>query len=100
MKLKKDIQLFLRTTNCKISMIIAKKRLEICEENLINLTAESNSKKINDYIKEVEDDSGGFSQLRLWKLKAKLFNKAEEVSTAKKDAEGNLVTAPSSLKDL
>ena len=100
MKLKKEILHFLKTSKCSLAKMIAKKKLESCEESLVNIVNESNAKKIKEYIRDVEDDDGGFSQVKLWKLKQTLFNKEENIPTAKRDKEGNLITSASALKNL
>ena len=57
-------------------------------------------KIVKEYINEVENEQGNFSQIKLWKLKQKLCPKPSDPPMAKKDREGNLITSPDLLKNL
>ena len=83
MNMKKDLNKFIKSTNCKIGKLIAKERLDKCEEFLIESTAEENKRKIMSHPEEINND-GKFCQLKLWKLKKKLGN-SRDTPTAKKD---------------
>ena len=100
MKLRKDLLLYVKSTKCKLSKTIANSKLTEVENNLANLTAEMHSDTIKKHIKEVENNAGNFCQLKLWKLKSKIFGQTEETPTAKKDEEGNMITSSAALKKL
>ena len=91
MKLKKQLLLFLKTNQCKLAKIIATIRIEKCNDILAQCSADENVNKIKNHVTEVEGDKGKLSQLKLWKLKSKLFDTPNSQPTAKKDSHGNLV---------
>ena len=62
--------------------------------------SKENVSKMKSIINEVENEDGSFSQLKLWKLKQKVCPRSVDPPMAKKDRDGNLITAPSELKKL
>ena len=57
-------------------------------------------KKIKEHFSEMETLDGNFSQVSLWKLKKKIFPRANDPPMGKKNKEGTLFTAPNLLKQL
>ena len=51
-------------------------------------------------VSETNTSEGKFSQTGFWKLKSKLCPRSSDPPMAKRDEYGNLVTAPSQLKEL
>ena len=74
--------------------------LKEVEKYLEEQSAKKNADIVKDYVKEVENDDGNLSNLKLWKLKQKLLPRSTDTPMAKKDENGNLVTAPEALKAL
>lgn len=100
MSVKKQLQIFLKNNTCKIAGNIARKKIVEIESALTKEASESNFKTVKDHISTIETLEGKFSQLGWWKLKQKLFPIQADPPMAKKDKNGNLVSAPGSLKNL
>ena len=100
MKLRTDLQIFVRNNKCKIADTIAKSKLETIEEDLIKLTAAKNSETVKEILKDVETLEGKFSQNGFWKIKQKLCPTYADPPMAKHDEHGNVITAPTVLKQL
>ena len=45
------------------------------EQNLEEYSEHKNSERVKDYVKQLESETGGFSQLGMWKVKSKLCPK-------------------------
>ena len=58
----------------------------------IAFVKEDGSIKINQEIKGIRGDEGGYNPRHLWKLKKKLSPKHNEPPVTMKDAEGNILT--------
>ena len=78
----------------------AKAELDEVEEFLIETCASKNAEKIKEHFSEMETLDGNFSQVSLWKLKKKMFPRANDPPIGKKNKEGTLITAPNLLKQL
>ena len=100
MKLMREIKMFLKTNKCRIANIIARRKLQECESGICEEVAERNASKIKSNVEELGKDDGNACQSKFWKLKKKLTNEVSEPPVAKKDDKGNIITAPSSLKNL
>ena len=102
-KLKKRMEMkaLLKNINCtgdtKQATIT---KLEEIEADLANEVADSNAEFVKEVLENVEDEEGKFNHTGFWKIKQKLLPINQDPPMAKKDCNGNLVTAPSSLKQL
>ena len=83
-----DKRRYLRTKDDEKSV----EELEAVEEELATKYSETMFKKINQEIKGIRGDEGGYNPGHLWKLKKKLSPKHNEPPVAMKDAEGNILT--------
>ena len=99
-KLKSELKTFLNNCNCPIRRNVAQNKLDEVENFLNENCSAKNAKIVKEYINEVENEQGNFSQIKLWKLKQKLCPKPSDPPMAKKDREGNLITSPDLLKNL
>ena len=100
MKIARELKLFLKTNQCKIVKKIAEVKLDEYESKNFEETAKLNADKIRRNVEEVETSAGIMSQLKVWNLKTKLMKNDGELPIAKVDEEGNLITAPETLKQL
>ena len=57
-------------------------------------------RKVNEYLRTLKSEKGGFTHHGMWKLKSKLCPRATDPPTAKIDKAGNLVTSPEKLLSL
>ena len=73
------------------------KKIELIEEIISLDCAEENINKVNEYVRNLESENGGFSQNGMWKLKLKLCTRPMDPPTAKLDKTGKLVTNPDKL---
>ena len=78
----------------------AKHKLEKIEEEIYEKLAESNAKIVSEQLGCLDTLDGNFNQIGMWKVKKKLCPRPRDPPTAKKDEFGNLVTAPTALKNL
>ena len=100
MKLKSTLKVQLRNVRNDGMKKFISLKIEFIE-NMISLeSSEENVNKVNEYIRSIETESGGFSQLGMWKLKSKLCPRSHDPPTAKLDRNGKLVTNPQKLLDL
>ena len=99
-KLKKEYEATMKTSQCKLGKTIVTQAVEDLEDEIGNDISDKNAAKVKDYISKISTSEGNFSQTALWKLKNKLCPRPSDPPMAKKDAYGNLITAPSSLKEL
>ena len=79
---------------------IGLKKLEEVENKLVKLTARKNSEKIEEELNKLKNGKGDVDLNNFWKLKQKLFPKARDVSGAKYDAKGHLVSSGEKIKKL
>ena len=78
----------------------AKLKLQRVDLQIYEMMTEKNAKIISEQVASLDTMDGSFSQIGMWKVKKKLFPRPKEPPTAKKDEHGNLITAPSALKNL
>ena len=91
---------FLESNKCEIAKQICNSSLKEIENDMIEIVAEKNTKKVKSIIEESKSSNGGFSQLLYWKLKRKLIGKDIDPPSAKVDKNGALVTSQNMLKEL
>ena len=75
-------------------------QIDIIEQDIQQHCATENAMKIREQVKGLSTLDGGFSNSGLWKIKNTVVKKHRDPPMAKKDANGNLVTTPTSLKGL
>ena len=95
-KLKKSIE----ECTCKLGKLITTSELEKYEEKVTELMAERNANIVTEQISQLNSTDGIFYQAGLWKVKNKIWPRPKDPPMAKRDAGGNLVTAPLPLKKL
>ena len=76
------------------------KKLEEIENELVSLTARKNSEIIEEELSKLKHGDGDVNMGNFWKLKQRLFPKARDVSVAKLDSKGHLVSSGGKLKNL
>ena len=79
---------------------IATSQIEKIKEHVTNLMADRNLKLVNEQISQLSSTDGNFNHVGLWKVKKKLLPRPQDPPMAKRDAGGNLVSAPLPLKKL
>ena len=72
-------------------------QLEEIDEKIGELTADKNAELIDEHVKNINCEEGGFSLPKMYSLKRKLFPKAGDTPAAMKDLEGNMVCNKQSL---
>ena len=98
--MKALIIFFLESNKCEIEQQIYNSSLKEIENEMIEIVAENNTKKVKSIIEESKSSDGGFSQLLYWKLKRKLIGKDIDPPSAKVDKNGALVTSQNMLNEL
>ena len=102
-KLKKRIELndILKNSTCtgkvKEATII---EIEKLESELAKELADKNANFVKDILENIEDEEGRVNHTGFWKIKQRLLPNNPDPPMAKKDSNGNLITAPSALKQL
>ena len=100
LKEKSKLQIFMITSTCEKSMKTAQKKIYELEKKISDLSSSRNVKIVEDYVKTLECN-GKFSQTGMWKLRKKLHPGQQlDPPMAKKDAKGNVITAPHLLRKL
>ena len=100
LKLRTELKVFITNNKCKIAEQIAKSRLEKIESELAAESAANNAKFVKDIVQNVETSEGKFSNSGFWKIKQRFVPGSVDPPMAKHDKHGNIVTAPSALKNL
>ena len=98
--LKADLEKVISTSKCKYESEAAKHKLEQVEEEIYEKIAESNAKLVTEQLSCLDTLDGKFSQIGMWKIKKRICPRPKDPPTAKKDEFGNLITAPTALKNL
>ena len=76
----------------------SKDELKEVEEELAEKCSENNYLKVQEELKDIEDDDNGFSAAKLWKLKKKLAPQIKEAPSSICDEGGNTITSSEDLK--
>ena len=98
--LKADLEKVIITSKCKYESEAAKHKLEQVEEEIYEKISESNAKLVTEQLSCLDTLDGKFSQIGMWKIKKRICPRPKDPPTAKKDEFGNLITAPTALKNL
>ena len=97
---KADLEKVFKNTQCMQERVATKHKIEMIEADIIELEASKNAKVVAEQVADLDSLGGKFCQLGMWKIKRKIFPRCGDPPTAKKDAFGNLITAPRALKKL
>ena len=95
-KLKKDVNMI---EDVEQKQII-ENEIEELDKKISDECAKENSEIIKNHTRNVCTIEGTFSSNAMWKLKKKIFKKAYELPTAKKNAEGMLITNPEMIRNM
>ena len=96
LKRQSELKTYLITNDCQTT----RNKLNDIENEISNLTSARNISLVNEYIQNLENSDGNFSQIGMWKLKSKLMPREMDPPMGKFDEKGNLITAPNALKTL
>ena len=77
-----------------------RKAVEALELDIQQTCAAENARLIREQVEHLSDLDGNFSPNLMWKIKSKVCKRVCDPPMAKKDSKGNLITAPSQLKQL
>ena len=100
MKVKSILKVHLRNVQNEDMKLFIGKKIQSIEEIISLDCSQENIKKVNEYIRSITNENGGFSQQGMWKLKSKLCPRPTEPPTAKLNKEGKLETDPQKLLKL
>ena len=100
MKLKMELKVFIVNCQCLIGLGIARSKLLSIEDFLSEKLADKNAGIVKEYVNSIDNLDGKLSHNGLWKLKRKLCPRAKDPPMAKKDNDGNIITAPSLIRKL
>ena len=97
---KADMEKVFKNSSSEAERSSAKNKLEQLEREIFELLSEKNAQIVIEQVACLDAMDGSFNQIGMWKVKKKLCPRPKDPPTAKKDVFGNLITAPSALKDL
>ena len=97
---KTNLSLSLLSAKCKLAQQIISSEIQKTEDDISKLSASRNAEIVRNYVKHLDSASGNLAQLGLWKLKRELCQPQVDPPSAKRDKNGNLITAPNLLKKL
>ena len=100
LKMRSELKFLLRNSECKLGKHIAGNKLEDLEDEIVEASAAKNAEVVKEHIGSIESLDGQFSQLGWWKLKQKITPSGTDPPMAKRDIQGNIITAPEALKTL
>ena len=98
--LKTNLSLSLSSAKSKLAQQIISSEIQKTEDDISKLSASRNAEIVRNYVKHLDSASGNLAQLGLWKLKRELCQPQVDPPSAKRDKNGNLITAPNLLKKL
>ena len=91
----------IKESKCMLGKQICITELEKTEEKITKIMSDRNFSLVNQQISQLSSPTdGSFKQTGLWKVKSKILPRPQDPPMAKRDAGGNLVTAPLPLKKL
>ena len=100
MNLQTKLKLDLKSAKCNLAKTIITQTIEDLESSIADKIAETNASKISSQVAELSTMEGRFSQTGMWKVKNRICPRPNDPPMAKRDSEGNIITAPSQLKTL
>ena len=95
---RRQLMMFLQSCSCSEKRSEVEADLERIEEYLAKISGEKNTTIVKEHIGSVEVSDGRFNNHMFWKLKSKLCPAVGDSPMAKRDKNGNIITAPESLK--
>ena len=99
MRKKQEYEYILKNCSCSSAKEELQHDLDLIEKKLAENISREKSNSVRDHLNSLKIN-GTFSQLRLWKVRQKVCPRPADPPMAKKDTNGNLVTAPKQLKKL
>ena len=90
MEVKLNLKISLKIENNEEMIKFINKKIEDIDQILVEYSGEENRGIVEEYVKNLDSESGGFCQLGMWKIKSKVCPKTTDPPTAKKDKFGNL----------
>ena len=90
----------LSSTKCPDQKMKLESKLKEAENKVTVLMGDQNANFVKEQVMQLNSIDGNFSQVRMWKIKNKLFPRPQDPPMAKRDRGGNLITAPLPLKKL
>ena len=100
LQLKSELEHVMNNTTCEIERAKVKHKIEQVEKDILEHISEVNANTVKEHMACIDTLDCKFNQLGMWNLKKKLCPRPNEPPTAKKDELGNLITAPSTLRNL
>ena len=67
--MKNKLKTFLLNNECEKAQELAIKKLNDIEEILVEKIANKNAKTVKEYVEQIGNDDGDFSNIGFWKLK-------------------------------
>ena len=98
LKRKAELTVYLNKNEKKHEVIEVRNEIKKIEEQISNLISLRNVSLVQDHVQNLENLEGNYHQLGMWRLKNKLISKELDPPMGKLDTSGNLITAPSALK--
>ena len=77
-----------------------KDQLQSIDDEIGEKVAGKNANLVQEYVGSLAKSDGAFCQLGMWRLKSKLIPRELDPPMAKLDDQGNLITAPTALRQL
>ena len=100
MEVKLNLKISLKIENNEEMIKFINKKIEDIDQILVEYSGEENRGIVEEYVKNLDSESGGFCQLGMWKIKTKLCPETTDPPTAKNDKFENLITMKNELKQL
>ena len=97
---KTDLEKVIKNSKCETDCDATKKKLEQVELEIFKILSAKNAQIVTDQVASLDSLDGSFNQIGMWKIKEKICPRPRDPPTAKKDHLGNLITAPTALKNL
>ena len=95
-----DMEKVINTSTKEAELMSAKIKKGQIESQIYELLAKKNARIVAEQVTSLDSLDGKFNQISMWKVKNKVCPKPRDPPTAKKDAYGNIITAPFALKKL
>ena len=96
----KEIKTLKQTTQCATSLMMLNHIIKKIEIQIDEAIAHKKLDKVTEYVNSCKTDEGRLDQTGFWRLKKKLCPPERDPPMAKRDLDGNIITAPEALKTL
>ena len=100
LKLKTSLEKEFQSVKCDFEKEIVRNKLCQVDEKIVSICSDINVQKITQQISCLNTTDGSFSQTGVWKVKSKVCPRPRDPPMAKRDVQGNLITAVAPLKKL